>query len=119
MVFSALLLSLFLAWVGACQARPHNPMNHGRVARHSARVRLRRTGKQHPARCPFAPQSEAAIAPDEDDDDSRMRIAQPAAGEGATLLTLSSVCPHSVPSLAPPRRMPAEPLYQTLGILLI
>jgi hypothetical protein len=59
------------------------------------------------------------IALDEDDDDSRARTAQPAACEGASLLPLSSVCPHSIRSLAPPRRMPAEPLYQTLNILLI
>jgi hypothetical protein len=118
MVFSVLLLSLLLAWVGACQARSSNPLNHPRTTRHSARLRLRRTGKQHPARCPFAPQSEAAIAPDEDDD-GRARTAQAAACEGATLLPLSSVCPHSIRSLAPPRRMPAAPLYQTLGILLI
>jgi hypothetical protein len=118
MVFSALLLSLLLAWVGAYQARSSNPLNHARTTRHSARLRLRRTGKQHPARCPFAPQSEAAIAPDEDDDDGRARTAQ-AAYEGASLLPLSSVCPHSIRSLAPPRRMPAAPLYQTLGVLLI
>jgi hypothetical protein len=119
-VFSALLLALLLTWAGVGQVRSHNPTNYGRATRHPARGRHRRTGKNHPARGPFAPQSQTALPPDEDeDDDSRFRTDQPAACDSAPLSPLSHIFPRCVPFLLKLRRMPAEPLYQTLGILLI
>ncbi len=120
MVFSALLLALLLTWAGTCRARSENPFNNPRTVRHEARIRFRRTSRQHPARYPFTPQSQVAIPPDEDDDDhSRVRNTPPAACEGTRLPPLSTVCPHSDPSHSRPRRILTEPLYQTLGVLLL
>jgi hypothetical protein len=120
MVFSALLLTLLMAWAGACHAQFHNALNHGRLVRHPARVRLRRTSKHHPTRCPFAPQSQTEMPPaEDDDDDSRDQINPAAVRESVFLAPLSEVSPHALLSLSRLRRAPDAPLYQTLGILLI
>src|SRR5262249_30249188 len=120
MVFSALLLGLWLAWAGAsaCHARPHSQGNHGRAACQAPRVRLPRSSKDHPAHCPFAPKSQAAIPPDEsEDDDSRARTTQPPTPEAALHPTLNPH-PHFLLSIMGRQGMPEEPLFRTLCLLL-
>jgi hypothetical protein len=55
---------------------------------------------------------------EDDDDDSRVETDQ-ALCEDTTLSTPPEVSPHAMRSLSRLKRMPVEPLYRTLGILLI
>jgi hypothetical protein len=118
-VFSVFLLALLLSWAGsaACHARsPHR----GRLARLAARVRLRRSGKDNPARCPFAPESQAVIPPDDGVDDvKRAQARRQLTPEGITDEPVLSPRQHSLPFFPHRQRMREEPLYQNLCVLLI
>jgi hypothetical protein len=121
LVLLMLLLGLLLACAGGrlCQARPVNHGQTGGAVRHPTQVRFRSSRKDHPARRPFAPCSQAAIPPAEDDDESgqtRPEAHNLSQSGGATegALSLSSAC-----SVSPSQSMPDQPLYRTLCVLLI
>jgi hypothetical protein len=120
-VFFAVLVCLLLSLVGGGRPR-HGDKRDNHIGRDRQRlaVRLRRLRTDYPVHHPVRPSSAAVIPPDDDDDDEhRFRLSP----EDTRELTLTrreeplAAHPFSRPSARP--SVPNQPLYQTLGILLI
>ncbi|HWG44811.1 MAG TPA: hypothetical protein VN688_18700 [Gemmataceae bacterium] len=122
LVLLTLLLGLLLACAAGrrCQARPvHHGQTNG-ARHHPLRVRFRHSRKDHPVRRPFAPGSSAAIPPDEDDDENNKTESElPGIHPSLTTPRIGAVSLQSIRVFSRFQRIPDQPLYQTLCILLI
>jgi hypothetical protein len=118
-VLSVVLVSLLAAWAETTLRRARVPRNDN--GRHAMRVRLRRSRQSDPTRRPFVPITKAAIPPEDDDkkEGSRARSRRRFATYASTVPQNDVRSQQSLRFFSPRQRIPDEPLYRTLCLLLI
>ncbi|HEY7155753.1 MAG TPA: hypothetical protein VH575_17450 [Gemmataceae bacterium] len=121
MVFFAVFVCLLLSLAGGGRPRRSERDNHIGRDRQRLAVRLRRLRTDYPVHHPVRPTSAAVIPPDDDDDDDehRFRLAPEDTREFTLARHEESLAAHSFPRPSARPSAPNQPLYQTLGILLI
>jgi hypothetical protein len=120
MVFFAVLVCLLLSLAAGGRPRHGGKRdNHIGRDRRCLAVRLRRLRTDYPVHHPVRPTSSAVIPPDDDDEEHRFRLATGDTREFTLARREEPLAAHSFPRPSARPSVPNQPLYQTLGILLI